>query len=146
MPARTVQAILLLATLTGCSALSASDRSAAGYGTSFGAQGMTVADEEASTAIAVLQNGELGAALTETDWRAAAQAQKQALRADGVGAAISWRNARTGRSGEVRPGPVYVVNDTTCREFTHEMQIDGRQMRARGTACRGDNGVWQTLS
>jgi len=146
MPARTAPVILLLAALTGCSALSSTDRSGPGYGSSFGAQGVTLADEEASTAIAVLQDDELGSVLESSDRRAAAEAQKQALRSRGVGAAISWENSRTGRRGEVRPGPVYKVNDTACREFTHEMQVDGRVLRARGTACREDSGQWKTLS
>ncbi|MBO6757701.1 MAG: hypothetical protein JJ902_15310 [Roseibium sp.] len=145
MPARIGPVLVLLAALGGCTALSGPGGQTGGYGSSFGA-GASLADVEASTAIKVLVNNEFGKSLEPSDRRAAAEAQRRALRARGVGAAVAWQNDRTGKSGQVRPGPLYQVNDTTCREFTHELTIDGQVLRARGTACRQENGSWQTLT
>ncbi|MTH98933.1 RT0821/Lpp0805 family surface protein [Roseibium sp. RKSG952] len=141
-----VSAILLATGLSGCGALSASQGTGNSWDTSFGASRATVADDEASTAIAVLVTNEFGQALDPSDRKAAAEAQKRALRARGTGASVAWQNGQTGRSGQVRPGPLYQVNDTACREFTHEMVLNGRVLTSRGTACREVNGTWQTIS
>ena len=136
---------LVLAGLAGCSSLSAGDSGTGGtWGSSFGAGG-GLAHDEASAAIANLQDNEFGQTLDASDRKAAAEAQRRALRSRGVGAAIAWSNEKTGRGGEVRPGPLYQVNNMTCREFTHEMVVDQEVMTARGTACRTKNGSWQTL-
>ncbi|GAA0784047.1 hypothetical protein GCM10009077_34700 [Roseibium denhamense] len=100
---------------------------------------------EANTAISVLVNNEFGDALNPSDRRAAENAQNRALRARGVGVSVAWQNDRTGRSGQVRPGPVYRVNDTECREFTHQMVLQGRTLQARGTACEVARGKWEII-
>ena len=138
--------VLLLAGLAACSSTPGTGSHDAGFlGSSFGAPN-SVGRNEASAAIALLQSNEFGQSLEASDRRAAAEAQRRALRANGVGVTVSWENDKTGRSGQVRPGPVYQVNDTSCREFTHEMILNGSAMTARGTACREEDGSWQTLS
>jgi len=117
----------------------------AGWGSFFGDPNSKVAGSEANAAISVLVNNEFGDALDPSDRRAAEDAQSRALRARGVGVAVAWQNDRTGRSGQVRPGPVYFVNETSCREFTHEMVLQGRVLQARGTACETDRGNWQVI-
>ncbi|WP_299811969.1 RT0821/Lpp0805 family surface protein [uncultured Roseibium sp.] len=117
----------------------------AGLGSFFGDPKSGVAGSEANTAISVLVNNELGEALEPSDRRAAEDAQDRALRARGLGVSVAWQNERTGRSGQVRPGPVYFVNETSCREFTHEMVLQGRVLQARGTACETDRGAWQVI-
>lgn len=137
---------VLLAGLAGCSSLAGTHGDSAGvWGSSFGAGGGSVANSEAGAAIAMLQGNEFGEALEASDRKAAAEAQRRALRSRGVGAAIAWNNEKTGRNGEVRPGPVYQVNKLTCREFTHEMVVDRKVLTARGTACKTENGGWRTL-
>jgi surface antigen len=115
------------------------------WGTFFGDPNANVAGSEANTAISVLVNNEFGDALEPSDRRAAEDAQNRALRARGLGVSVAWQNDRTGRSGQVRPGPVYFVNETSCREFTHEMVLQGRTLQARGTACETDQGNWQVI-
>lgn len=129
--------------LAGCGSLGGTNQSS--WGNQFGNAVPVVSGEEASTAIAVLLNNDFGRALEPSDHKAVAQAQKRALRARGNGVAVAWQNEATGRSGQVRPGPVYSVNDTTCREVTHLMILNGSQLTARGTACREKNGTWKTL-
>ncbi|MTI43716.1 surface antigen [Roseibium hamelinense] len=138
--------ILIAGGLAGCSALNASSDPQPAWNSSFGAAGSAISDAEANTAISVLVDNELGQALEPSDRKAAAEAQKRALRARGVGVSVAWQNDATGRSGQVRPGPLYQVNETACREFTHEMVLNGKVLTARGTACQEDNGTWETIS
>ncbi|POF32337.1 RT0821/Lpp0805 family surface protein [Roseibium marinum] len=141
---RAATCLALATVLAGCSMTSGSSDTA-GLGSFFGDPKSDVAGSEANTAISVLVNNELGDALEPSDRRAAEDAQDRALRARGLGVAVAWQNERTGRSGQVRPGPVYFVNETSCREFTHEMVLQGRMLQARGTACETDKGAWQVI-
>lgn len=139
-------AVILAAGLAGCNAVSGPAGSETGaWGTPFGAASGPVAGDEASTAISKLLDNAFGQSLEASDRQAAADAQRRALRARGVGVAVAWENGETGRSGQVRPGPLYHVNDTSCREFTHHMVLNGNVLTARGTACRSENGSWETI-
>ncbi len=144
MRLRDFATVALAAALAGCSMTSGTTNTE-GLGSFFGDPSQNVAGSEANTAISVLVNNEFGDALDPSDRRAAEDAQNRALRARGLGAAVAWQNERTGRSGQVRPGPVYTVNDTRCREFTHEMVLRGRTLQARGTACETDRGSWLVI-
>lgn len=144
MRLRGATCLALATVLAGCSMTSGSTGTA-GWGSFFGDPNSKVAGSEANAAISVLVNNEFGDALDPSDRRAAEDAQSRALRARGVGVAVAWQNDRTGRSGQVRPGPVYFVNETSCREFTHEMVLQGRVLQARGTACETDRGNWQVI-
>lgn len=144
MRLRGASCLALALVLAGCSMTSGSKDSNA-WGTFFGDPNANVAGSEANTAISVLVNNEFGDALEPSDRRAAEDAQNRALRARGLGVSVAWQNDRTGRSGQVRPGPVYFVNETSCREFTHEMVLQGRTLQARGTACETDQGNWQVI-
>ncbi len=137
-------ATVLATVLAGCSMTSGSSQ-AGGWGSFFGDPSSRVAGSEANTAISVLVNNEFGDALDPSDRSAAEDAQNRALRARGLGVAVAWQNERTGRSGQVRPGPIYSVNETSCREFTHEMVLQGRILKARGTACENEQGNWQVI-
>lgn len=144
MRLRTATCLVLAAVLSGCSLTSGSSESGA-WGSFLSDPSTNVAGSEANTAISVLVNNEFGDALEPSDRKAAEDAQNRALRARGVGVSVAWQNERTGRSGQVRPGPVYFVNDTSCREFTHEMVLQGKTLQARGTACETDRGNWQVI-
>lgn len=139
--------MILMSGLTGCASTGGQGTDSGSlWGSSFGAGSSSIAKTEANAAIALLQSNEFGQALDANDKRAAAEAQRRALRANGVGVAVAWSNEKTGRSGEVRPGPAYQVNNMTCREFTHEMVVNGSVLSARGTACKEADGAWKTLS
>ncbi len=136
--------LALFSVLTGCSMTSGA-KETGGWGSFFGDPNANGAGTDANAAYSVLVNNEFGEALEPSDRRAAENAQHRALRAKGVGVSVAWQNERTGRSGQVRPGPVYFVNETSCREFTHEMVLRGRVLQARGTACETDRGTWQVI-
>ncbi len=144
MQVRTFSVLFLLAAgLAGCNSVSGGQQGL--WNSQFGANATGVAGDEASTAIALLQSNEFGQSLDKSDQMAVAEAQKQALRSKGLGVSIAWQNEETGRHGRVRPGPVYQINDTTCREFTHEMILNGVPLSSRGTACREADGSWKTI-
>ncbi|MCV0425360.1 MAG: hypothetical protein K5905_07795 [Roseibium sp.] len=146
MRLRTATCLVLVTALSGCSLTSGANQSGAwGAGSFFGDPNSNVSGSEANTAISVLVNNEFGDALEPSDRKAAEDAQNRALRARGIGVSVAWQNERTGRSGQVRPGPVYSVNDTSCREFTHEMVLQGQTLQARGTACETERGNWQVI-
>lgn len=144
MRLRGASCLALALVVAGCSMTSGS-RDSNSWGSFFGDPNANVAGSEANTAISVLVNNEFGNALEPSDRMAAEDAQNRALRARGLGVSVAWQNERTGRSGQVRPGPVYFVNETSCREFTHEMVLQGRTLQARGTACETDQGNWQVI-
>ncbi|MET1414619.1 RT0821/Lpp0805 family surface protein [Roseibium sp. HPY-6] len=144
MRLRNATCVALATLLAGCS-LTSGNTSSTGVGSFFGDPSANVAGSEANTAISVLVNNEFGDALDPTDRRAAEDAQTRALRARGVGVSVGWQNDRTGRSGQVRPGPIYTVNETKCREFTHEMVLRGQTLQARGTACESGRGEWLVI-
>ncbi|MEP1931233.1 MAG: RT0821/Lpp0805 family surface protein [Roseibium sp.] len=144
MRLRSATCLLAAVLLGGCS-LASGQNGLGSWGSSFGDPTGSVAGSEANAAISVLVNNEFGDALDELDRRAAENAQTRALNSRGVGVSVAWQNERTGRSGQVRPGPVYSVNETSCREFTHEMVLQGRTLQARGTACETARGKWQVI-
>lgn len=141
---RSATSLVFAMVLAGCSMTSGSN-DAGSWGSFFGDPNGGSPGAQANAAFSVLVNNELGDALEPSDRRAAEKAQSNALRARGVGVAVAWQNDKTGRSGQVRPGPVYFVNETSCREFTHEMVLHGRTLQARGTACETDRGDWQVI-
>jgi surface antigen len=80
--------------------------------------------------------------LTEEDKQRANAAQIQALETGPSGAAVSWRNPDSGRYGNVVPGPAYVTNGVTCRQYTDTRYINGNTQTDRGTGCRNADGTW----
>lgn len=142
--ARTFVAAGLAGGLAACSAVSGSSPES-GWGSQFGASNSSVVEGEASTAISALVDNDFGLALDPDDRRAAAEAQKHAVRFGRTGVGVPWTNEKTGRKGEVVAGAKYQVNDRECREFVHTMEVRGTVLKSRGTACREDNGTWKTL-
>lgn len=67
------------------------------------------------------------------------------LQSGEAGRAAQWRNPSTGHFGEITPGPVYSVNDYTCRDYVHHIVIGERQETLRQTACHQPDGSWRAL-
>lgn len=88
---------------------------------------------------------EIGRSLDARDLVHVARAQQEALESRRGGEAVPWRSPETGRSGEIVPGPVFLVNDSECREYTHVIASPGRRETLRGTACRRADRVWRPL-
>ena len=99
----------------------------------------------AGAAIGALVGSEIGRALDEQDRQRAYAAQYSALEQGRPGVPVAWQNPQSGKYGQVVPGPVYSVNQSTCREYTHTIYIDGRPEVLRGTACRQPDGTWRDV-
>lgn len=100
----------------------------------------------ASERIEALLGAGFGGALGPGDLAAAYRAQTRALDQSRAGTSVTWTNPGTGNRGEIVPGPVYVVNNLECRDFSHTVETSaGRQVR-RGAACRRTDGSWQAIA
>ncbi len=93
-----------------------------------------------------LAGNQIGRDLDKSDRQVALQAEYRALEFGRTGASTPWSNGRTGHYGAVIPGVAYRLNDTTCREYSHKIFVDGRSEVANGSACREVDGSWRTVS
>ncbi len=93
-----------------------------------------------------LAGASIGKNLSAGDRSRALAAEYRGLEYGRAGATTPWSDSLTRRYGEVVPGAPYKVNDTTCREYTHVIVIDGKSETGHGTACRRADGSWQTVS
>jgi len=90
---------------------------------------------------------EIGKSMDEADRARAARAQTAALETGRSGTPVAWRNPDNGHSGQITPRPSYTrASVETCREYEHEVTIDGRRETMKGTACRQRDGSWQTIN
>jgi surface antigen len=87
----------------------------------------------------------IGAALNDDDRRLAYEAQIKALESGSPGAPMPWRNPASGRYGNIVPGPAYDRKGAQCRGYSHSVTVNGQLEIARGTACRGTDGVWSAV-
>ena len=98
-------------------------------------------DAEASPAAAAA----IGApALDAGAQRAAKDAEYRALEFGRAGTPVAWKDGKN--HGDVVPGPLYHVNASDCRDFTHTVYIGDQTHATRATACRQPNGTWQPVS
>ena len=93
-----------------------------------------------------LLGNEIGRQMDEQDRQMAAAAEYQALEYGQPGAATSWNNPENQHRGQIVPGKPYNQGSTFCRPYTHTIYIGGQPQTARGTACRGPDGTWKTVS
>lgn len=72
---------------------------------------------------------------------------QNALETQKTGHTSNWTNPDTGHSGEVTPTKTYSSADgTPCRDFTQTIYVDGNYEEIEGTACRQEDGTWQTVN
>ena len=147
-------ALLLAATLAlgGCDVTGA-DGGSLGTGTLTRAYSSTksavglASEAEAASAVTNAAFGgligaKLGASLNDEDRRLAYEAQIVALDRGAPGAPVPWRNAASGRYGNIVAGPAYDQKGAQCRGFSHTITV-GRDIKSsRGTACRSLEGGW----
>ena len=92
-----------------------------------------------------LLGSELGKSLDRADQVYAAQTTTAALEVNRTGESSGWRNPDTGAYGTVTPTRTYQTAGQDCREFRHEIFVDGRTETVYGTACRQPDGSWRTV-
>ena len=142
---RRLAAVGLALSLAGCAATDG-----VSLGTPLSATGLAAPEDGgesiASEKIEALLGAGFGGGLGPGDLAAAYKAQTRALDQSRAGTSVTWANPATGNRGEIVPGPVYVVNNLECRDFSHTVENSaGREVR-RGAACRRTDGSWQAIA
>ncbi len=90
---------------------------------------------------------ELGKSLDEVDRQKANQTQQTAMESNKDGVASAWSNPNTGHSGQVTPTRTYQeASGEYCREYEHEIDVDGKREVVKGTACRQSDGSWRVIN
>jgi surface antigen len=117
----------------------------AGGATAGGLIAAAASNNPAAIAGGVILGGLLGGAIgNRLDQRDKELAMKQAQQSLNTGQSGSWQNPDSGNSGTFTPTRTYQESDgTTCREYKHEVVIDGKTEQATGTACRQADGTWK---
>jgi len=118
----------------------------AGCTTSGGGRTAT-AKTNSAVYIAALQGGivaRTGVQLSRSETQRALEAEYRALEAAPGGQPVTWASDNV--RGEVVAAAPYQVGQQNCRQFTHKVVNGGRELQARGAACRNPNGTWTPLS
>lgn len=87
--------------------------------------------------------GNTQAELSDNDTKRALEAEYRTLEAAPAGQPVVWRGDDA--NGEVMAAAPYQVGTQNCRQYTHRIIASGKQMQARGSACRNDDGSWSLL-
>jgi surface antigen len=95
--------------------------------------------------LGAILGSDAGRGLDERDRALSADAEYDALQYGAAGSARDWKNSVSGHSGAVTPGPAYSVNQYTCRDYTHRIQVGSKEEVIRSTACRQPDGSWRPL-
>jgi surface antigen len=140
--------------LTGCAYVEQNPKTtigAAGGATVGGliaaAAGGNPAAIAASVVGGLLVGGLVGNLLDERDKRLQAEAAHRALETQPAGQSVAWKNPDTGHSGTVTPTRTYQApGGAYCRDYQATVEIDGKQERASGKACRQADGTWRVTS
>lgn len=87
--------------------------------------------------------GRSGLQLDRGDFNKALEAEYRALETAPGGQAVVWGSGDT--RGEVIANAPYQVGNQNCRQYTHDLTVDGKQAKVRGAACRNADGTWTPL-
>ncbi len=120
----------------------------AGCTTSSGGGGVLSSRGSSSTQyIAALQGGIVGRSgveISNSDRSRALEAEYRALEAAPGFQPVTWEGR--GVSGQVVAAAPYQVGSQNCRQYKHTLTSGGREVIARGAACRNANGTWTPLT
>ncbi len=148
--------ILILAVMSGCASLPASNQTQGTVaGGALGALiGSTIGDGRGAVWGAAvgaiggaLAGSHIGKKLDERDQLAMQDATFTALEHNKSQAKASWSNPDSGNMGSVTPIRTFKMADGSfCREYTSTVEIGGESEMAHGTACRQVDGSWKITS
>lgn len=97
--------------------------------------------------ISALQGGIVSrtdAKLSASDRSRALEAEYRALEGAAVGQTVPWKGDDA--SGQVVVNAPYQVGTQNCRQYRHTVTAGGRDVTARGAACRNSDGTWTPLT
>ncbi|MGH8657498.1 MAG: RT0821/Lpp0805 family surface protein [Gammaproteobacteria bacterium] len=70
----------------------------------------------------------------------------QALESSRTGYSTTWQNPDSGAQYTMTPTRTYETAKGACRDFTTQMNVDGRAETVYGTACRQPDGTWKSIN
>ncbi|RWX76000.1 hypothetical protein EPK99_20270 [Neorhizobium lilium] len=88
--------------------------------------------------------GRMGAELSNSDRSRALEAEYRALEGAAGGQAIDWKGGDA--SGEVIANAPFQVGTQNCRQYRHTVTAKGKDLVAKGAACRNSDGTWTPLT
>src|SRR5262245_14666233 len=95
----------------------------------------------------LLVGGLIGNLLDDRDKKLQAEAAAKALETAPTGQSVSWKNPDNGHSGTVTPTKTTQdANGKYCRDYKATVEIEGKQEKATGRACREADGNWKIAS
>jgi surface antigen len=97
--------------------------------------------------ITALQGGIIsrsGLDISGSDRARALEAEYRALEASPGGQPVTWSGSDV--KGEVVASAPYQVGTQNCRQYRHTLTAEGREVTARGAACRNSDGSWTPLT
>ncbi|PZU86616.1 MAG: hypothetical protein DI528_09080 [Shinella sp.] len=121
-----------------------------GCGTTGGPRGGLASTSKANSStlyISALQGGIVsrsGVKLSNSERQRALEAEYRALEAAPGGQPVAWQGGEV--SGQVIAAAPYQVGQQNCRQYTHKLVDNGKQIEARGAACRNSDGTWTPLT
>ncbi len=100
----------------------------------------------AATRAGSLVGKDIGSQMDKAALQRAQRAQNRALNAP-VGQQITWNSPSSKASGRVQSTQQGTHNQTgqTCRAFTHDITIDGKDEQLTGIACQEPDGSWKVV-
>ncbi len=115
-------------------------------GAQFGGGTGQLAATAAGTLLGAFLGSELGKSLDRADRVYAERTTEGALEKNPSGTTSTWRNPDSGHSGTVTPTDTYYnAQGQPCRTFDSVINVDGRQERVTGRACRQADGSWRVV-
>jgi len=110
------------------------------------AAGANPAAIAASVIGGLLVGGLVGNLLDDRDKRLQAEAAAKALETAPTGQSVSWKNPDNDHSGTVTPTKTTQdAKGNYCRDYKATVEIEGKQEKASGRACRQADGNWQIV-
>ena len=89
----------------------------------------------------------IGTQLDRNDQLAMSRTTQTALETGQPQQPLPWRNADSGHSGAVIPGPYYqAAGGQYCREFQQTITVGGETQQGYGRACRQPDGSWKIVN
>jgi surface antigen len=86
---------------------------------------------------------EIGKTMDTVDRQKASATQQTALENNRTGVSSRWDNPDNGHAGTVTPTRTYEWKGRNCRDYEHQVVIDGKSETVKGTACRQADGSWR---
>jgi surface antigen len=111
-------------------------------GASIGNNGSRDAATIIGAVVGAMVGGSIGRSMDEADRYCTGQALEYAQDRRPV----SWRNPDDGRRYVVTPTRSYHDEGHYCRDYTTKSTLGGRTQQIHGTACRMDDGRWQSVN